>query len=238
MIFGIVLAGGVGSRMNTTANMPKQFLPLGDKPIVMQTLDKFVTCDRFDAVYIGTHPDWVDHMAELIETHIASDVPITVVAGGSDRNATLFNVIAKIEEDHGEDENHIIVTHDAVRPFVTLRMINENIDAAKEYGAVDTVVAATDTIVRSLDGEFIESIPDRSKLYQGQTPQSFNMNLLKRLFAELTEDEKAVLTDACKICALRGAKVRLVEGSAQNIKITTVGDYKIAQAMLGGIIVD
>lgn len=234
MIFAIILAGGVGSRMQTTANMPKQFLPLGNKPIVMQTLDKILTCDRFDAVYVGTHPDWVGHMNDLIEQNITSDLPVKVVAGGADRNSTLFNVIAKIEEEYGESEEHIIVTTDAVRPFITLRMIEENIDAACKYGAVDTVVKATDTIVRSLDGESIESIPDRSTLYQGQTPQSFNLSLLKRLYGELSEEEKAILTDACKICALRGVKVHLVEGSDKNIKITTPGDYKIAQAMLGG----
>jgi len=183
MIFGIVLAGGVGSRMNTTANMPKQFLPLGDKPIVMQTLDKFVTCDRFDAVYIGTHPDWVDHMAELIETHIASDVPITVVAGGSDRNATLFNVIAKIEEDHGEDENHIIVTHDAVRPFVTLRMINENIDAAKEYGARGgTVIHARGTANSLAEKKFEIPVQPDKEMVMILVPTSIKDDVLHGLY--------------------------------------------------------
>lgn len=238
MIFGIILAGGVGSRMHTTANMPKQFLPLGNKPVVMQTLDKMLTCDRFDAVYVGTHPDWVVHMNDLIEKNITTDLPVKVVPGGSDRNSTLFNVIAQIEADYGKSDEHVVITHDAVRPFLSLRIIEENIDAAIRYGAADTAVKATDTIVRSLDGEIIESIPDRSELYQGQTPQSFNLSLLKRCYNELSDEEKAILTDACKICALRGVKVHIVEGSDKNIKITTVGDYKIAQAMLGGIDVD
>ena len=79
----------------------------------------------------------------------------------------------------GESDDHVIVTHDAVRPFVSLRMIEENIEAAIKYGACDTVIPATDTIVSSKDGQVIDSIPQRSEMDQGQTPQSFNVKLLK-----------------------------------------------------------
>ncbi len=234
MIFAAILAGGTGSRMNI-ADMPKQFLPLGEKPIVLHTLEKFLLCDRFDAVYIGVHPSWVTHMQDLIRQHIKTDKKIVVVPGGGDRNQTIMKVVEGIEADFGESEEHIIVTHDAVRPFVTLRILEENIDAAKEYGAVDTVTSAIDTIVRSEDGKVISDIPDRRRMYQGQTPQSFNMSLLKRLYYSLSEEEKAILTDACKICLVRSHPVHLVDGEISNIKITTISDYKIAQAMLGGI---
>lgn len=237
MVFGVILAGGVGSRMNL-ADMPKQFLPLGDKPIVMHTLEKFLAATRLDAIYLGVHPEWVSHMNGLITNHISTDKKITVVPGGEDRNSTLFHVIDTIEADFGPSDEHIIVTHDAVRPFVTLRMIDDNIDAATKFGACDTVVAAIDTIVKSVDGNIIADIPDRRELYQGQTPQSFRMNLLKELFFSLSEGEKAVLTDACKICVVRNQPVHLVEGSTSNIKITTLGDYKIAQAMIGGAVND
>ena len=130
------------------------------------------------------------------------------------------------------------MTHDSARPFVTLRIIEENIDAALECGACDTVVPAVDTIVESQDGEMITSIPRRDHMYQGQTPQSFNMSLLKRLYNDLTDAEKQIRTDACKICVVRGVPVRLVAGEPTNLKITMVGDYKIAQSMVGGIGLD
>lgn len=240
MIFGAILAGGVGSRMNIS-EMPKQFLPLGEKPIIVHTLEKFLMCSRFDGVFLGVHPDWVLYMNDLIDKYIDDEEAkekITVVPGGGDRNATLFNVVDEIERLHGEDDGHVIVTHDAVRPFVTLRIINENIDAALKYGAVDTVVAAIDTIVTSKDGDVIAEIPDRKQMYQGQTPQSFNIRLLKRLYGDLTEAEKEILTDACKICVVRNTPVKLVRGEVSNIKITTVSDYKIAQAMVGGTPID
>ncbi len=234
MIFGAILAGGTGSRMHI-ADMPKQFLPLGDKPIIMHTLEKFLMSEALHSVYIGVHPDWINYMNDLIEKYIPESARERVIAveGGTDRNGTILKIIEAIEKDNGESPENLIITHDSVRPFVTLRMIEENIEAVKRYGAVDTVVPAIDTIVVSKGGDFILDIPERKYIYQGQTPQSFNINLFKELYASLSDGEKAILTDACKICVVRDRPVFLVEGSYTNIKVTTPGDYKIAQAMVG-----
>ena len=172
MIFGAILAGGTGSRMNI-ADMPKQFLPLGDKPIILHTLEKFLLCDKMDRVYVGVHPDWVGHMQDLLERQVPQRERVILVPGGGDRNSTIFNIVDKIEADWGESDDHLIITHDAVRPFVTLRILEENIEAARAFGACDTVVSAVDTIVVSENGETISQIPDRRLMYQGQTPQSF-----------------------------------------------------------------
>lgn len=238
MIFAAILAGGIGSRMNIS-DMPKQFLPLDSKPIVIHTLEKFLTCGRFDAVYVGVHPDWLLYMQDLInnDEHL-SKADVKVVAGGQDRNSTIFNIIENIEKEYRLSDDDVIVTHDSVRPFVTLRMIEENIDAAIKYGACDTVIPSTDTIVASRDGITISSAPDRSELYQGQTPQSFKVNLLKNLYMTLKDDEKKTLTDACKIFVLRDYPVYLVKGEVSNMKLTTISDYKVAQALIGGDKVD
>lgn len=238
MIFGAILAGGVGSRMNI-ADMPKQFLNLGDKPIIIHTLEKFLLCDKIDQIYIGVHPNWLLHMEDLIDKYvkIRKDC-VHVVAGGGDRNTTIMNIVDAIESQYGENEDNYIVTHDSVRPFVTSRILNDNIDAVLKYDACDTVTGAIDTIVVSDDGKVISDIPNRAKMYQGQTPQSFKINLLKKLYNDLNEDEKNILTDACKICVVRNVPVHLVEGEISNLKITTVSDYKIAQAMVGGKLID
>lgn len=234
MVFGAILAGGVGARMHR-ADMPKQFLPLGNKPIIIHTLEKFLTCSRFDRIYIGVHSDWMGYMSDLIETYVSfAKDSVSIVHGGANRNETILCIIEAIERDFGVSDTHIVVTHDAVRPFVTLRMLEENINVAEEYGAVDTVVPAVDTIVMSDNGKNITAIPQRSKMYQGQTPQSFRISLLKRLYFSLSEEERSVLTDACKICVVRGFPVHLVKGSIMNVKITTPDDYHIAQAILGG----
>lgn len=232
MIFGAILAGGVGTRMNMANGMPKQFLMLGDKPIIIHTIEKFLLCSRIDNIYIGVHEDWIIYMQDILNKYIKQKDKIKVVAGGKDRNGTIMNIISEIENDFGESESNIIVTHDAVRPFITLRIIEENVDAAMNFDACDTVIPATDTIVVSNDNKEISDIPDRKYMYQGQTPQSFKINLLKKLYKDLNDNEKNVLTDACKICVVRNTPVKLVLGEVSNMKITTIDDYKIAQAIL------
>ena len=238
MIFAAILAGGVGSRMNIS-DMPKQFLDLNGKPIIIHTLDKFLLSDKIDEIYIGVHPSWLLHMEDLIHQYVKiKEDKIHVVPGGADRNTTIMNVIEKIESDFGESDDHYIITHDSVRPFVTARIIEENIEMVQKYKACDTATGAIDTIVTSMDGKVISQIPERKYLYQGQTPQSFQMSLLKRLYHDLSEDEKEMLTDACKSCTVRDVRVHLVEGEVSNLKITTVSDYKIAKAMVGGNLID
>ena len=130
------------------------------------------------------------------------------------------------------DDDTIILTHDSVRPFVTHRIIEENIRYAQEYGACDTAVAATDTIVQSEDGKVISSVPDRSKMYQGQTPQTFRAKKLKDLYYSLSDEEKGILTDASKIFVMKGEKVHLVQGEVFNIKITYPYDLRVAESLI------
>lgn len=232
MIFGAILAGGIGKRMNMANGMPKQFLMLGDKPIIIHTIEKFLLCQKIDKVFVGVHEDWITYMNDIVNKYIENKDKVRIVSGGKDRNGTIMNVANAIEEEFGKSDEHIIVTHDAVRPFITLRIIEENIDTAIKYDACDTVIPATDTIVVSQDNDKISDIPNRKNMYQGQTPQSFKISLLKKLYADLTDNEKEILTDACKICVVRNIPVKLVLGETSNMKITTISDYKIAQALL------
>lgn len=235
MIFGAILAGGTGSRMGLT-NMPKQFLVLGDKPIIIHTLQKFLLNLKFDAIYLGIHEDWTGYMEDLIEKYIVDEENknrIKIISGGVDRNSTIMNIVENIEKSYTLTNEDIIVTHDAVRPFITSRILEENIESSLKYGACDTVIPAIDTIVISENNEIIKEIPNRQYMYQGQTPQSFKILELKKLYNELSKEEKAILTDACKVFVIKGKEVYLVRGEISNLKITTQEDYKIAQAMIG-----
>ena len=142
-------------------------------------------------------------------------------------------VIRNIDSQGDLDDETVIVTHDSVRPFVTHRILEENIRYAQEYGGCDTVFPASDTIVQSLDHEKITDIPDRKFMYQGQTPQSFRARKLWDVYHSLTEEEKGILTDACKIMVLKGEHVHLVMGEVSNIKITYPYDITVAKALLG-----
>lgn len=234
MNYGVVLAGGVGKRMGS--EKPKQFLTIGDKPIIVHTVEKFVLSSDLDGIIVLTPREWIGYTRDVLTKHLgeANMKNIPVIEGGAVRNETIMNAIAYIEENWGLDDDTIIVTHDAVRPFVTHRIIKESVQGALECGASDTVIAATDTIVESQDGVSISSIPDRSKMYQGQTPQCFRAKELRETYESLTEEEKDILTDATKIYVLKGKPVRLIKGESFNIKITYPYDLEVAETLLKG----
>ena len=231
MIFAAILAGGIGSRMGGT-DTPKQFLDLGGKPVIIHTIEKFAINSNIDEIIVLTPQSFINHTEHLIRQYIPANVNIAVIEGGDTRNDTILNSIRYIEKNNGIDDDSIIITHDAVRPFLTHRIIEDNIKAARKYGACDTVVPATDTIVESVDGVTIENIPVRDNYYQGQTPQSFKINKLSSLINSLTEAEKNILTDACKIFTIKGEDVYLVDGEVTNIKITYPYDLKLANTIL------
>ena len=231
MIFGVVLAGGIGSRMGNV-DKPKQYLLVGEKPIIIHTLERFYVQNEFEKIIVLCPEEWVSHTKNLIKKYMKDTERIVVLQGGDTRNETIMISLRYIEKEYGLDDDTIVVTHDSVRPFVTQRIIEENIKYAKEYGACDTAVAATDTIVYSKDNVLISDIPDRSKMYQGQTPQTFNALKLKNLYESLTEEEKATLTDAAKIFVMKGEKVHIVDGEVFNIKITYPYDLRVAEALI------
>jgi 2-C-methyl-D-erythritol 4-phosphate cytidylyltransferase len=230
MIYAEILAGGQGKRMGNT-EMPKQFLMLGSKPILIHTIEQFVINKNIDKIIVCVPKDWISHTKDIIGKYLPAK-EIEIIEGGSTRNETIMNGCKYIEEKYGLYEDDIIVTHDAVRPFVTTRIIDDNIYGINEYDAVDTVISATDTIVESKNGEFITDIPDRKYMYQGQTPQTFKIIKLIKIYKSLTAEEKDILTDACKIFSIKGEKVGIIKGDSTNIKITNLYDLKLANSMI------
>jgi len=230
MIYAGILAGGVGSRMGMTG-MPKQFLSVGGKPIIMHTVEKFLLCSRIDHIYVAVVGEYVSHMTDILRKEIGDCNRVTVIAGGSDRNGSIVNIISAIRQNDSSPDS-ILITHDAVRPFVSARIIDENIDAAMECGATDTVIPATDTIIHSSDGVCLDDIPVRSELYNGQTPQTFRISLFEEDYFSLSDEQKKILTDACKIFILAGRTVKIVKGDSYNMKITTPFDLRLAEAIV------
>lgn len=233
MVIAGIVAGGVGQRMGRS-NMPKQFMKLAGKPVVIHTIEKFLASPEIDAVVVGVHPDWLHMMADLTAKYFPEEKNLVLAPGGDSRNGTIRNIIEKSEEMFGADGGTIMVTHDAVRPFLSMRIIRENVKAAEKYGVCDTVFGATDTIIQSENQEYITDVPIRKTMYQGQTPQSFRIGLFREVFQSMTEKELEGMTDVCRMFFLRGHKVYLVEGDSSNFKITYPFDLKMANAMLEG----
>ena len=221
MIFAGIVAGGTGNRIG--ADIPKQFLDLDGKPIIIHTAQKFLSHPLVDKLIIGVHPDWTEHMEELNRKYLNSAALIT--PGGAERNDTIVRIIRCAFANGGEMED-ILLTHDAVRPFVTERMITDSINAMDTCEICTTAVPATDTIVVSEDGESVSDFPLRKTMFCVQTPQTFKMQRFLEMLSLVPEEERALITDACKLFHMNGITVRLIKGDASNIKITYPSDLK------------
>ncbi len=230
MIFAGIVAGGIGSRMKNSG-VPKQFIRVLDKPIIIYTVEKFTAQKHIDEIYIGIKPEWHTVMDGLLNEYGIDTNRVKVVDGGSDRNGTVMNIVEAIKAQHKVKKGDIIITHDAVRPFLTDKMIEANIIAALKYSACGTYVKCVDTVVRSENGDTVDSTLDRSTLFRAQTPQSFDITLLDKYYNELDEQQKNELTDTCSIFTAKGEKIHIVEGDAINIKITTDSDLIIAKLL-------
>lgn len=230
MIFAGIVAGGTGSRMG--ADIPKQFIELGGRPILIYTIEKFLQVSEIDKVYVGVHSEWIDYTNRLISKFFPNSSKTCIVAGGNDRNSTVFNIVDKIKSEYEISDNDIILTHDGVRPFVSRDIILENIKSTIKYNACTTAITAIDTLLYSEDNLTITSTPPRNKMYHAQTPQSFNLRNLLEVYCSLNDGEKALLTDTCSIYTAKGLPVKIVNGDVSNIKITTPFDLKIANSLI------
>jgi 2-C-methyl-D-erythritol 4-phosphate cytidylyltransferase len=232
MIYAGILAGGKGTRMGRT-ELPKQFLTIGSKPIIIHTLEQFIISNKVDQIIVATPENWKSYTEDIIEKYYPNNEQINIVIGGSTRNETIMNICKFIKE-NSKDKENIVLTHDAVRPFITQRIINDNIEAMldKKVDAVDTVIPAHDTIVESTNNDIITNIPIRDYMYQGQTPQTFRVDELMNIYESLKDEEKDILTDAAKIYVLKSKNVKIVQGETFNMKITTQHDLKLANAIV------
>ena len=214
MNFALILAAGSGSRMGNS-DRPKQFLPIYGKPLMVHTIEAFEMHDEIDGVVIVTNESYIDQVKVWCKQYDLSKVK-AVVAGGNSRQISVYNGLID----------------DAARPLISSKIISSNIEACKKYDAVDTVIKATDTIIVSKDNETLSSIPNRSELYQGQTPQSFKLCLILEAHEKAKSNLIPNVTDDCKLVLSLGKEVHLVEGSVQNFKITTFDDLMILKALL------
>jgi 2-C-methyl-D-erythritol 4-phosphate cytidylyltransferase len=232
MIYGAMLAGGVGSRMKS-ATIPKQFLEVDGQPIILYTLRNMLKVERFDYIYIATHRDYISYMEKMIQEYIDTPGKVRIIEGGKERMDSIHNVTDAIVADCGLREEDVIVIHDAVRPLVTEKILNDSIDAAREYGACVCGLPAVDTMLFSEDGKVVTNIPERSKLYNGQAPDSFRLKRFLDMQDNLTEEQKKVITGTSQICTMNGQPIYIIEGDALNFKLTTDGDLLIFKSMIG-----
>lgn len=226
----IVLAGGRGKRMNSA--VPKQFLMIKDKPVLYYSLKAFE--DSFiDSVILVTSEDDMEYCKKEIVDKYGFTKVVKIVAGGKERYHSVLNGIKA-----ASDCDYIFI-HDGARPFVTQDMLARLLECVEESKACVAGMPVKDTIKIANEEGFIDTTPKRELVWMIQTPQVFDFALIKKAYLILEKDEYSLLQkgisitdDAMVVEMLLGEKVKLVEGSYQNIKITTPEDLAIAEGFL------
>lgn len=230
MIYGLILAAGSGKRMGE--KIPKQYMKVGEKTIISLTVRRFIESGYFDKLLVLVPEDRLKYTEKILAEDFGGNNDIDVIIGGELRNDTIIKGINFIEERYGLDDETLLITHDGARPFVDEETLAANINALKLHDVCDTVIPATDTIIKSEKGDYLDEIPDRKYLYQSQTPQSFKAKKFREYYFSLDEDERLELTDAIKVFAIKKEQVYLVKGTSTNIKITYPSDIILAEAIL------
>ncbi len=232
MIFGAILAGGQGTRVG--AKVPKQFIELGGKPILISTLNKFIDSKLFDVIYISVNEMWREHTINLITKFYNEDTlkNIKIVCGGKERIMSFLNIITDIKENYGVQSDDIVVSHDAVRPFVTYEILEDCIKQTKEYRVAMASVQSADTTYSSATEGYLTSTYDRKTLWLGQTPQGCRMDLLYDVINSYPEDELLKMTGTSQLFINKNIDVKISLGSIDNFKITTFNDINFAEFIL------
>jgi 2-C-methyl-D-erythritol 4-phosphate cytidylyltransferase len=226
MNIAIIPAAGSGSRFG--GQIPKQFVEIAGAPVIVHTLRRFDECDEIGAIIIALRPEEIERFELSLPAH-GIRKPVLLVGGGAERGDSILNALEAAKEFRPE----IVAVHDAVRPFVTPERISAVIARAREIGAAILALPATDTI-KEVENGLIRRTIDRRVIWRAQTPQAFRYDLLLRANEEARAAglPSATVTDDAFLVERLGLAVAVVEGSPNNIKITTPEDLILAEKLL------
>jgi 2-C-methyl-D-erythritol 4-phosphate cytidylyltransferase len=218
----IIAAAGSGTRTNSP--VPKQFLEILGKPLLVHTIERFELCPAIDEIILVLAAGEVDNFKQILEKYGLAKVR-KIVAGGDTRAGSVRNGLDAVSGSKGD----VVAVHDGARPLVSIDEIAQTVKKAGETGAACLVAAVTDTIKEVADGRIIGTI-DRGKLRRALTPQAFRYEILQKAFAE--GGTGAEVTDECYLVEKLGQRIAYVEGSARNIKVTHPEDVLLAEIFL------
>ena len=222
--YALILASGKGERFG--GNLPKQFLKINKRTVLEYSIDAFENNPNIDCIIIVSNPDFLDLTSEIVNQNNYKKV-IKILAGGKTRKDSSEIGINAIEEDDAK-----VLIHDAVRPLVTNRIIDDCIKALDEFDAVSVAVKSPDTIVTVDEKNIIQSIPNRNSVRRNQTPQCFKLKLIKQAH-KLANEQNLTVTDDCGLVInTMPAKIFAVDGEDTNIKITYPEDLNFAEKFL------
>ncbi|WP_458406884.1 2-C-methyl-D-erythritol 4-phosphate cytidylyltransferase [Anaerotignum sp.] len=219
----VIVAAGKGKRMGT--DISKQFLPLGGKEILAHTVEKFEQANNIRDIILVTGKDSLQDVQDMVQEYDWKKI-VSIVAGGKERQDSVWNGLRAVSGD-----TEIVLIHDGVRPFVTEDILNLSIETAVEMGGCVAGVPAKDTIKVCNSENISIDTPDRSTLWQIQTPQTFRKDLIVKAYEQAKADG-FIGTDDASLAEHSDCPVKVIMGSYRNIKITTKEDLLIGEAFL------
>lgn len=225
----VIFAGGTGKRMNTKS-MPKQFLEVHGKPVIIYTLEKFDNHPEIDRIVLVCLESWIPYAKKLFAKFQITKV-IDVVPGGKTGQESIYNGIV-VAHRHSSSASDIVLIHDGVRPMIDEDIITSCLSCVREHGNAITTTPAIETIfVNGRNGQ-VGNIFNRSRCMMARAPQCFYLKDIYAAHQKARAEEKTDFIDSAMLMQYYGAKLYTVDGPVENIKITTPMDFYLFRAML------
>ena len=229
MVFGVILAGGIGSRMGNVEK-PKQYLKVGDKPIIIHTLEHFQNHPKIDAIVVVCIESWIPYLNELLYKFRIEKVK-KIVPGGETGQLSIYHGL-KAAKEVANEEKAVVLIHDGVRPLITEKLITNNIESVMHYGSAITTAKVKETIlVVNEEDSSIDYVPSRNNSRVAKAPQSFWLNDILSTHEKALEKGEHNWIDSCTMMRAYNHSISVVVGPTENIKITTPDDFYIFRAL-------
>ena len=227
MTCALIIAGGIGARMGQ--EIPKQFLHIHDKPVIVYTMERFQRNPQIDGIVVVTLPNWI----AFVEAY-ARQFKITklksVVAGGVTGHDSIHNGILEIAKNY--DKDTAVMIHDGIRPLIDDDVLSDNLSVYRVKGNATVVIPCAEVIFKSDVPTEAREVLDRSKVWRTQTPQTFRLDKLLWAHEEVARRHLSSPVATCHLFAMLGETVYFSKGSEKNIKLTTMEDIDIFKALL------
>lgn len=230
MVYGMILSGGVGTRMQS-ANLPKQYIEVNGRPILMYTMVPFDESEKIDHIVVVANPEWHDQIRAWV-AYYGIRTPVTLATNGENRQDSILSGLRACAAIQPAAQGDKVIIHDAVRPFVDTRIIGDCVDILDTCDCCLTAIPDNDTTYVSLDGKTIHKRANRDELVLGQTPEGFNFPLYLALNEAATPEELAALRGSSELPFMKGYPIHFVTGSPLNFKLTRPDDMTLFQALI------
>ncbi len=225
----VVLSGGTGTRMN--ADLPKQYIELAGRPILVHTLEQFQRCEAVDGVVVTASPEWEAAILQWKDEFSLSKL-LAIAPAGENRQMSIRSGLTAAGRFMDEGEQAGVIIQDAVRPLTSTELLSRLIRELKNASAVMPVIPITDTAYTSGDGQWVDGLLDRSTLFAGQAPEAFRYWPYWALYRDTPVETLSTMSGSCQLPYSAGWKVKMIPGERENIKITYQEDLEICEKSL------